>query len=139
MSDPLVFTSHWRSPLLPDLEAVPVSISRGEPRQRLPFRYRRMRALAPDNQTWAHKDEAAFRLSYLRQLDALSAGVILERLSDLSDGLPVALLCWEKPGELCHRRYVADFIEREAGIVVPELQHGMIPKRPDTTTPTLFD
>lgn len=138
MSAPVVFTSHWCSPLLLDAEVVPVSISRGEPRQRLPFSYRRLRALAPENQTWAHKDEEAFRLSYLCQLEEIGAAVILDHLADLSGGLPSILLCWERPGDVCHRRYVADFIEREAGIVVPELRPGDLPKRPDTMTPTLF-
>ncbi len=31
------------------------------------------------------------------------------------------LLCWEKTGSFCHRRIVADWIERETGIVVPEI------------------
>lgn len=32
------------------------------------------------------------------------------------------LLCWEKPGEFCHRRVVAEWIEKETGIVVPEYE-----------------
>lgn len=31
------------------------------------------------------------------------------------------LLCWESPGEFCHRRLVAEWLERALGIVVPEL------------------
>ncbi len=30
------------------------------------------------------------------------------------------LLCWEEPGEFCHRRLVAQWIEKELGIEVPE-------------------
>ena len=139
MSAPVVFTSHWRSPLLPDLDAVPVSISRGEPRQRLPFRYRRMRALAPDNQTWAMQNPEAFRLSYLRQLEDIGASAILDRLADLGDGLPSILLCWERLGEVCHRRYLADYLRDRLGVEVPELQPGDLPRRPDAQEPTLFD
>lgn len=33
------------------------------------------------------------------------------------------LLCYENPGEFCHRRIVAKWIEYESGIVVPELKN----------------
>lgn len=34
------------------------------------------------------------------------------------------MLCWEKPGEFCHRRVVAEWIEKETGIIVPEYEQG---------------
>ena len=30
------------------------------------------------------------------------------------------LLCWEDPGEFCHRRLVAEWLEQNLGIEVPE-------------------
>jgi hypothetical protein len=51
-----VFTSYWSSPLLADADAVPVSISWTAPRWPLPFRYRSLPELAPDDRTWAHED-----------------------------------------------------------------------------------
>lgn len=35
-------------------------------------------------------------------------------------GEDAILLCYEKPGEFCHRRIVAEWFETELGIVVPE-------------------
>ena len=35
-------------------------------------------------------------------------------------GEDVALLCFEKPGEFCHRRLVAQWFEESLGVVVPE-------------------
>jgi len=32
------------------------------------------------------------------------------------------LLCWEKPGAFCHRRLVAEWLEEELGISVPEVK-----------------
>ena len=40
-------------------------------------------------------------------------------LADLGDG--AILLCWEKPGEDCHRRLVAEWLEKSLDIKVPEL------------------
>jgi len=38
--------------------------------------------------------------------------------ADLSDSI---LLCWERPGEDCHRRLVAEWIESSLGVKVPEM------------------
>jgi hypothetical protein len=35
-------------------------------------------------------------------------------------GENAVLLCWEKPGDACHRRLVAEWLERHLGIEVPE-------------------
>ena len=40
-------TSHWRSPILANVDAQVVGISRGTPRWSLPFKYRKLPALAP--------------------------------------------------------------------------------------------
>jgi uncharacterized protein (DUF488 family) len=37
-------------------------------------------------------------------------------------GNDATLLCFEEAGEFCHRRIVADWIEKGTGIKVPELQ-----------------
>jgi Protein of unknown function, DUF488 len=135
----VIYTSHWRSPLLEDADAVIVSISRGQPRWRLPFRYRRLPELAPNDATWAQKDEEAFECSYLDQLASLGAERIVADLERIAAGRPVILLCWERSQEeFCHRSILARFIEQEAGIVVPELQPGMLPRRV-TAQPPLFD
>jgi len=41
-------------------------------------------------------------------------------VSDL--GTDAILMCWEKPGEFCHRRLVADWLFNEIGLIVPELE-----------------
>ncbi len=49
---------------------------------------------------------------------------ILERLDanqvvqDLNGSI---LLCWESPNVRCHRRFVAEWIESETGIFIPEM------------------
>ena len=139
---PDVFTSHWRSPLLEDADAVRVSISRGQPRRSLPFRYRRLPELAPDDRTWAEETEEGFGASYARQLEELGAPAILERLERIAGGKTLVLLCWERladPDEWCHRRLLAAYIGRETGLVVPELASGALPLRSDNPQPSLFD
>lgn len=39
-------------------------------------------------------------------------------VNDMHEG--AIMLCFEKPGEFCHRRLVAEWVETETGVVVPE-------------------
>lgn len=74
-------------------------------------------SLAPSSwQLVKEKDEALFRSRFTLQLEKLDVAFIVASL-----GQDAILLCWEAPGEFCHRRVVAEWIERETGLVVPEL------------------
>jgi hypothetical protein len=60
-------------------------------------------------------------LDYVREyrqsvLDKLNSEKVF---SDL--GADAILMCWEKPGEDCHRRLVAEWLEKHLDIKVPEL------------------
>ena len=41
-------------------------------------------------------------------------------------GEDAILLCWEKPGDFCHRRIVAEWLEKSLGIKVPEFENQVI-------------
>ena len=133
-----IFTSFWKNPLLGEVDAVMVSTSRGRPQWALPFRYRRFDALAPSDETWALEDTERFAAAYVGQLERLGADAIVSELERIGAGRTTVALCWEKPGEFCHRRLLADFIEHKAGIEVPELRPGDLPQRVDVATPRLF-
>ena len=136
-----LYTSHWRYPLLEHVDAQIVSISRGQPRRRLPFGYRKLTSLAPGGAAWSAPDRESFEKSYRTQLEELGAGTILANLERISGGRPVVALCWERldePGEWCHRTMLARFLEEQANIEVRELGPDMIPPRPDTPEPRLF-
>ena len=120
-----LFTSYWSNPALRKTDAVKVSISRGIPRWPLPFSYRAARLLAPSRKTFELRSDQAFEESYLAELEAAGVAKItdlLTRISDEEGGRPLVLLCWEKPGEICHRRQFAAWFEARTGIVVPELE-----------------
>ncbi len=124
-----IYTSHWGSSLLPHLDATMIAISRGKPRWRLPFRYRVLGLLAPSREAFALKDHAEFEAAYLAGLEEIGSDAIpaaLERISRENGGRPLVLLCWEKPGEFCHRRIVSAWLEERTGQKVPELKPGGI-------------
>lgn len=47
---------------------------------------------------------------------------ILKQIETIANGSDVALLCYEKPGEFCHRRLVAEWIRQETGVCVDEYE-----------------
>jgi hypothetical protein len=92
-----------------------VAISRGIPRG---WQGRVYRPLAP---SWALVkifDQTQFiRLYKAQVLDRLNAGEVLRDLG----GDDFVMLCWEAPGEFCHRRVVAAWLEKELDLKVEEL------------------
>ena len=58
---------------------------------------------------------AEYVVEYKRQLAALDP---VKVFSDL--GKDAILLCYEKPGENCHRRVVAEWLEQNLNVDVPE-------------------
>lgn len=136
-----LFTSRWANKELAELHCQPVGISRGNPRFRTGFRYRLVRELAPDDEAWAHKeDQAAFRASYLRQLEELGLEGILGKLAGISreaGGLALVLLCYEPAGEFCHRHVLSDWL-RGRGVEIRELEPGDLPQRLEAQERRLF-
>lgn len=91
-----------------------VSIARGEPKW---YRGRSYKDLAPPWYMIKIKDEEEYTKQYNEKiLGRLSPEKVVRDL-----GEDAILLCWERPGEFCHRRLVAEWLEEELGIKVPEL------------------
>lgn len=67
------------------------------------------------------KNEEIYTMAYTEQvLNKINPKEAYEALSDLDVGETV-LLCWEKPGDFCHRRLVAKWLEAAVGIKILEL------------------
>jgi len=103
-----VFTSNFKSH---GRSEHAVAVSCGVPRW---FRGRRMPALAPERKMISEPEET-YRPYYAGLLAALDVHAIA---AELGDG--AILLCWEKPGEFCHRQMIADWL-RAAGHTVTEI------------------
>ena len=106
-----MFTSYFANvkKLPPDL--VPVSIARGSPRG---FTGKKELRLAP---TWAmlKMQKPEYDADFAEILAKLDPAEIYQTL-----GENAVLLCWEKPGDACHRRLVAEWLEAALGIEIPE-------------------
>ena len=48
--------------------------------------------------------------------------ILINKISYISGGKDVALCCYEKPSDFCHRHIVAKWLEEQAGIEVKEFE-----------------
>lgn len=101
----------------------PVSTARSQPRG---FNLPALPKLAPA--AWllrAYKDgeidAGYYTACYDEQLAGLDAAGIVSYLHAFADGLEPVLCCWESAGLFCHRRLVAEWLQRQLDIEVPEL------------------
>jgi hypothetical protein len=53
-----------------------------------------------------------------------------DELQKLGLGAEPVLLCWEKPGDFCHRRLVAEWFGEKLGVNVPEYVPPPKPPKP---------
>jgi hypothetical protein len=65
--------------------------------------------------------EAWMKVYRAQVLDKLDPQQIIQGLG----GDNFIMLCWEAPGEFCHRRIVAVWMEAATGIKIPEYDPGL--------------
>lgn len=71
-------------------------------------------------------EEAYIKEYYKEVLNKLNPQKVYNELKDYT------LLCYEKSGDFCHRRVVANWIETELGIEVPEIIYPTRKKNVET-------
>ncbi|WP_336284202.1 hypothetical protein [Citrobacter arsenatis] len=103
-----------------------ISIARYAPRN-TPAGYHTFRKLAPGD--WFNSVSTSRYIElYEREILAkLNPEQTWNELHLLAGCEPV-LLCWEKPGEFCHRQLVARWFRRELGIAVEEYDPRATPQ-----------
>lgn len=84
-----------------------------------------------------HMDKEPYTAAYNRILDSLSPQDIVAFLERVSDGKDVVLLCFEKPGDFCHRQLVAEWLNKNLQLDVREYAKSEPPK-PKIVQPELF-
>jgi uncharacterized protein (DUF488 family) len=103
---------------------VPVGVSIGKPKFPLGYECVYLRRAAP----WGLReiaDNDEFTRRYRERLDSIGIALVRRRFRSISaehDDRGLVLLCFERPGQFCHRRVLAEWIEEQTGQVVPELE-----------------
>lgn len=100
-----------------------ISIAKSAPKW---YSGRHYPALAPGWAIIKIKNPSEYEYRYRREiLDRLNPQRVFDEL-----GENAILLCWEKPGEFCHRRIVAAWLSEKLGIEIPELNYAPV-QEPD--------
>jgi hypothetical protein len=107
----MILTSNFKiAGHLPQAVAISLGVPRG-------WRGTRCTVLAPPRPLIKIMDPETFIPLYKAQvLDKLDPHKIIKDLG----GDNSILLCWEAPGEFCHRRVVAAWMRKETGVLVEE-------------------
>lgn len=113
-----IHTASWFTELPPGI--VRIGISRGTPRGQ--SGYRMYRRLAPG--PWFRSvDVDTYYQLFTAQLDRLDPAQVVDDLLALSQGRPLAMLCFEgsNPGpDWCHRALVSVWLGEQLGLAVGE-------------------
>lgn len=84
---------------------------------------------------------ACSQVEYIRLykgiLSRLNAFEVVEQIKSLSEGKDVALCCYEKPSDFCHRHMLAEWITQNTSIQIKEF--GVVErKEPEYKQTSLF-
>lgn len=115
-----IYTSYYGNlKNLQKANIVPVAISIGTPRY---FNGDRLKYLAPTREMLS-LNEAEYTPKYLDILNRINLNVFrhdIAKVSNKNEGKDIALLCYEKPGDFCHRFLFADWLEKKTGYKIEE-------------------
>lgn len=122
---PKIFTSYFgQLKSLAKNGIIPISIARYSPGY---YKGYTLLEVAPTG-AMLKMDEEAYRRAYAEILRHVDANKLLRAIEGIGRGRNVALLCYEKPGELCHRRLLAEWIQKSVGVEVAEWGVSKNPK-----------
>ena len=120
----IIYTSYFGNLKHIPPKILPVSIARFPPRW---YKGHQMKSLAPPEKLlWKAKqgktDKEDYRLQYLGEIEKrFTPSSLYDSLISTCGGQDIALLCFEKRGQFCHRRILAQWLEEIPGVEVKEL------------------
>ena len=103
--------------ITPDTTPGAICISRGMPRT---SKYPRFWRLAPGKWFKSVSRQEYIKLYQEEILNQLDPQATWDKLHELVYPHEPILLCYEKPGDFCHRRLAAEWFEKNLRVSVPE-------------------
>lgn len=128
-----IYTSYFaKAAILRKAGIVPIGVALWPPRF---FRGISMKQVAPRrymlNDSLTDEEYISmYRNDVLRYVDARS---FIRQLEEAGRGMDVALCCFEKPGDFCHRHILAKWLNEQTGIEVSEF--GVAESKQETPKP----
>ena len=110
----MVYTSYFAQlKNLPNTIA-PIAICGKSPDWYTGLQYKKLAPKIGFFQEWkkTHDNDYYVKCFYEQVLSFLTADQVMRELNALSGGKDVALLCYEKPGDFCHRHIVSEWLNK---------------------------
>ena len=63
---------------------------------------------------------------FAEMLNILNPDQVLKDLHTLAEGKDIALICFEKPSDFCHRHLVAKWLQDKTGLTIEELPNKAV-------------
>ena len=118
----MYYTSYFANIKKLPSDVVPIAICGKSPEGYLGFQYRKLAPTWQIYSDWKYKHHdnniytSQFKQQVLNRLDPL---LVEDELLAITNGRTFCLICYEKPGDFCHRHIVAEWM-RESGINIQE-------------------
>ena len=128
-----IYTSYFaKAAILRKAGIVPIGVALWPPRF---FRGISMKQVAPRRYMLDDRltDEEYIRMYRNDVLRLVDARPFIQDLERASRGMDVALCCFEKPGDFCHRHILAKWLNEQTGIEVSEF--GVAESKQETPKP----
>lgn len=123
-----IYTSYFaKTKQLVDAGIMPIGIAQIPPTF---FKYPNMGCVAPSKDIlFEYKsilDKERYITRYKEEILPCikNIQVFIDSLESLSDGKDVALCCYEKPGDFCHRHLLADYLNEQSDLDIQEYNFG---------------
>lgn len=117
-----IYTSYYgKLRNLPDT-ITPISIAAKKPNNLKIKEYKKLAPKWTFFQEWKKNQDNDFYIQhfYDEVLNNLNPSKVLEELTNLSDGKDIALICYEKSGDFCHRYLVSKWLMKYFDIDIQE-------------------
>lgn len=83
--------------------------------------------------------EQQYTQMYVGQvLSALNPSAVVRQIEQLAGGRDCVLLCYEKPGDFCHRHIIADWLNHHLNLGIEEFKVQAEPPKPKVVQMSLF-
>lgn len=110
----MIYTSYFaKLRKLPE-NIMPISICGKAPNWYTGKQYKKLAPKWSFFSVWKETHDNDYYIKHFQKevLDTLNADDVVKKLEEMSEGKDIALICYEKPGDFCHRHLVADWLAK---------------------------
>ena len=108
----MIYTSYFAKLKSLPKNIIPISICGKAPDWYKGLKYKKLAPKYDFFMKWKENHDNDYYVKCFKEqvLDKLDANDVISELADVSSGTNIALICYEKPGDFCHRHLVAEWL-----------------------------